>query len=75
MTAMTSTTTASQLWFTAPFKVEVREVSLDAPGPGELLVRSLYSAVSAGTELLLYRGQLPVSMSLDSTLESLQQSS
>ncbi len=72
---MTGTTTASQLWFTAPFQVEVREVSLNAPGPGEVLVKSLYSAVSAGTELLLYRGQLPESMSLDSTLESLQQSS
>ncbi|MEX1056776.1 MAG: dehydrogenase, partial [Natronospirillum sp.] len=64
MTAMTNTTTASQLWFTAPFQVEVRAVTLNAPGPGEVLVRSLYSAVSAGTELLLYRGQLPESMSL-----------
>lgn len=75
MTEMTGTTTASQLWFTAPFKVEAREATLNAPGPGEVLVRSLYSAVSAGTELLLYRGQLPESMSLDSTLESLQHSS
>lgn len=67
--------TAAQLWFTAPFQVEVRHVPLTAPGPGEVQVRTLYSAVSAGTELLLYRGQLPGSMALDSTLESLQQSS
>lgn len=70
---MTDTTnTASQLWFTAPFEVQVRTESLPAPGPGEVRVRSLYSAVSAGTELLLYRGQLPQDMALDSTLDALQ---
>ncbi|WP_341937610.1 zinc-dependent alcohol dehydrogenase [Marinimicrobium sp. C2-29] len=75
MTETTSPETASQLWFTAPFEVEVREVPLAVPGPGEVRVRSLYSAVSAGTELLLYRGQLPNDMALDTTLESLQESS
>jgi len=67
--------TASQLWFTAPLTVEVRDVQLPPPGPGEVRVRSLYSAVSAGTELLLYRGQLPRDMALDSSLDSLQESS
>ncbi|WP_037340998.1 zinc-dependent alcohol dehydrogenase [Saccharospirillum impatiens] len=66
---------ASQLWFTAPFQVEIRSAPLPTPGPGDVRVRSLYSAVSTGTELLLYRGQLPQSMALDSTLESLQTSS
>lgn len=75
MTHTPATPTAAQLWFTAPFKVEVRQVPLAAPGPGQVQVRTLYSAVSAGTELLLYRGQLPGSMPLDSTLESLQHSS
>ncbi|MFT7288636.1 MAG: 2-desacetyl-2-hydroxyethyl bacteriochlorophyllide A dehydrogenase [Halieaceae bacterium] len=75
MTEASGTSTASQLWFTAPFQVEVRNVPLKALGPGEVRVRTLYSAVSAGTELLLYRGQLPGEMSLDSTLESLQQPS
>lgn len=75
MTDTKGSHTASQLWFTAPFEVEVREVPLAAPGPGEVRVRSLYSAVSAGTELLLYRGQLPNDMALDTTLESLQAAS
>ncbi|WP_024461054.1 zinc-binding alcohol dehydrogenase [Marinimicrobium sp. LS-A18] len=66
---------ASQLWFTAPFQVEVRKQALAVPSPGTVLVRTHYSAVSAGTELLLYRGQLPGDMALDSTLESLQPSS
>ncbi|TVP59666.1 MAG: oxidoreductase, partial [Halomonadaceae bacterium] len=70
-----STTTAAQLWFTAPFEVEVRHAPLPEPGPDEVLVNTLYSAISAGTELLLYRGHLPQAMALDSTLDSLQQSS
>jgi 2-desacetyl-2-hydroxyethyl bacteriochlorophyllide A dehydrogenase len=68
------TTVASQLWFTAPFSVEVREKTLPAPASGQVLVRTRYSAVSTGTELLAYRGQLPRSMALDSTLDSFQQS-
>lgn len=75
MTDTSKTGTASQLWFTAPFQLEVRQVPLKAPGPGEVQVRTHYSAVSAGTELLLYRGQLPESMPLDATLEALQHSS
>lgn len=67
-------TTATQLWFTAPFEVEVREVPMTTPGPGDVRVRTLYSAVSPGTELLVYRGQLPEQLALDSTLESLQAS-
>ena len=63
---------AAQLWFTAPHCVEVREVTLPAPAPGQVLVKSVCSAVSAGTELLAFRGQLPRSIGLDSTLAALQ---
>ncbi len=70
--ARQGTITASQLWFTAPFQVEVRNVPLAPPAADEVQVRALYSAVSPGSELLLYRGQLPDSMALDSSLESLQ---
>ncbi|PTY38245.1 oxidoreductase [Saccharospirillum sp. MSK14-1] len=69
---MTNTTTTDQLWFTAPFQVEVRSVPLAPPAADELQVRTLCSAVSPGTELLLYRNQLPDSMALDSTLDALQ---
>ena len=47
---------ASQLWFTGVEQVEIREQQLASPGPGEMLVRTLCSAISAGTELLAYRG-------------------
>src|SRR5690606_34880479 len=62
---------AQQLWFTAPRQVELREQKLQA-GRDQLLVRSLCSAVSAGTEMLVYRGQVPPDMALDSSLSSLE---
>jgi len=63
---------AAQLWFTAPLQVEVREVVLPPPGPGQLRVRTRLSAVSAGTEMLVYRGQIPEDMALDASLAALQ---
>jgi 2-desacetyl-2-hydroxyethyl bacteriochlorophyllide A dehydrogenase len=44
----------------------------DEPAPaGKLLVRTLTSAISAGTELLAFRGQIPPGTALDETLGSL----
>ncbi len=60
-----------QLWFTDPFKVDLRETELQPPGPDQVLVRSLYSSISAGTEMLVYRGQVPESMELDASLSAL----
>jgi len=62
---------AQQLWFTEPLKVEVREQELPAPTPDQVLVRSLYSGISAGTEMLVYRGQVPENLALDANLSTL----
>jgi NADPH:quinone reductase-like Zn-dependent oxidoreductase len=62
-----------QLWFTSPYTVEIRQQQLPALKPDEVLVRTLYSAISAGTEMLVYQGQLPAGMQLDSGLASLKQ--
>jgi len=64
---------ASQLWFTGAQQVEIREQLLPAPGAGEVLVETLCSAISAGTELLVYRGQIPEDMLLDASLKGMQQ--
>ncbi|WP_374228190.1 zinc-binding alcohol dehydrogenase [Streptacidiphilus sp. ASG 303] len=40
---------------------EIRSAVLPATGPGEVLVRSLYSGVSRGTESLVLRGGVPES--------------
>jgi len=45
--------------FTAPRQVELREESLPALGADDVLVETVCSAISAGTEMLVYRGQFP----------------
>ena len=47
------------LYFTAPRRVEVREETLPAPGVDEVLVETTCSAISAGTEMLVYQGRFP----------------
>jgi alcohol dehydrogenase len=60
------------LYFVAPRSVEVRREEVKAPGDGEVLVATEASAISAGTELLLYRGQLDPETVVDERLPSLQ---
>ncbi len=64
-------TTSDRLYFEAPYTVAVRRENLPVPGLNEVRVNTHMSAVSAGTELLFYRGQAPAEMALDSTLASL----
>lgn len=66
---------ARQLWFTGSKNVEIRESTLTEPGDGDLLVQTLYSSISAGTEMLVYRGQLPGELALDTALTSLTRQS
>jgi len=47
------------LFFTAPKKVEIRESTLPVLKKDEVLVETICSAISAGTEMLVYRGQFP----------------
>ena len=47
------------LFFTAPGKVELREEVLPVLTANEVLVETACSAISAGTEMLVYRGQFP----------------
>ena len=59
------------LYFVAPATVEVRDAPLPLGQPGQVLVETLYSAISAGTELLVYRGQAPATMPADVSLPAL----
>jgi 2-desacetyl-2-hydroxyethyl bacteriochlorophyllide A dehydrogenase len=47
------------VYFTAPGRVELRSEPLPDPRPGQVCVASVLSAISAGTEMLVYRGQFP----------------
>ncbi|MFF8970779.1 zinc-binding alcohol dehydrogenase [Streptomyces sp. NPDC014995] len=53
--------TARAFWTGSPGHGEIRDVDLPDPADGEVVVRSLYSGVSRGTETLVFRGQVPVS--------------
>jgi 2-desacetyl-2-hydroxyethyl bacteriochlorophyllide A dehydrogenase len=57
--------------FTAPRRVDVVEIALPPPAPGEVLVRTAYSGISAGTELLAYRGELDPEWLLDESIGAL----
>lgn len=60
-----------RLLFMAPRTVELADVDVPEPRPGELLVRTLLSGISAGTELLCYRGLLDPDLPLDERIGSL----
>ncbi|MFD9460177.1 dehydrogenase [Streptomyces sp. NPDC060027] len=51
--------TARAFWLASPGHGEIRDVALSAPAEGEVLVRTLYSGVSRGTETLVFRGGVP----------------
>ncbi len=47
------------VYFTAPGRIEVREEQIPEPDSGQVLVEAELSGISAGTEMLVYRGQFP----------------
>jgi 2-desacetyl-2-hydroxyethyl bacteriochlorophyllide A dehydrogenase len=58
--------------FLAPRRVAVVPIKLPQPVPdGQLLIRTRYSGISAGTELLAYRGELAPSLAMDEALAAL----
>jgi 2-desacetyl-2-hydroxyethyl bacteriochlorophyllide A dehydrogenase len=62
---------ARVLYFQAPGRIEIREEDVPEPGRGEVRIQTDFSAISAGTELLLYRGQVEAGTVLDEALPSL----
>jgi 2-desacetyl-2-hydroxyethyl bacteriochlorophyllide A dehydrogenase len=59
------------LYFTAPYRVAVQEESIAPPAVGQVMVQTLVSAISPGTELLFYRGQAPADLPVDETITAL----
>jgi 2-desacetyl-2-hydroxyethyl bacteriochlorophyllide A dehydrogenase len=62
---MPNTITARAAWIVAPGQVELRAEQVAPPGPGQLRVAAIASAISHGTELLVYTGQVDPTLSLD----------
>lgn len=59
------------LYFLAPGQVEVREEICPPPGSHQVQVKTLASAISPGTEGLLYRGLFPEELALDASIGAL----
>ncbi|MEW5940363.1 MAG: oxidoreductase, partial [Chloroflexota bacterium] len=60
------------LYFDAPRQAELREESLPALGADEVLVETLCSAISAGTEMLVYQGRFPRDVETDAAISGLR---
>jgi 2-desacetyl-2-hydroxyethyl bacteriochlorophyllide A dehydrogenase len=59
------TVTAASVWFPRAREVELREETVRGTGAGEIRVRAIASGLSHGTEMLVFRGEVPVGLALD----------
>lgn len=50
---------AQALWYVAPGKAELRPATIGDLGANGLLIRTLYSGLSRGTERLIFEGKVP----------------
>lgn len=50
---------ARAFWIPSPGEGEIRPVDLPEPGPSDVVVRTLCSGVSRGTETLVFQGRVP----------------
>jgi len=57
--------------FSNPYQVKVVEEPFPEPARDQALVRTIVSAISPGTELLVYRGQWPENAPVDTTIQAL----
>ena len=51
--------TARAFWTVAPGRGELRPETLAAPGAGDVVVETLYSGISRGTESTVFHGRVP----------------
>ena len=58
---MASDQTGEALWYVGPGRAEIRSETVPAPGPDQVRVRTLFGALSRGTERLVFAGRVPES--------------
>ena len=63
---------ANALFHVAERRVECREVDLAGPAEGEVLIESRCSAISPGTEAMIFGGAFPKNTALDASIESMK---
>ena len=62
--------TRKSLYFSGDGTIDVRDESLPDPKPHEVVVETLFSGISAGTESLIFHGNVPRDMSVDPSLKA-----
>ena len=55
----------ASVWFACPHQVELRDEALPPVGPRDVRIEAVASAISHGTEMLVFRGQVPGGLELD----------
>ncbi|BBA35820.1 alcohol dehydrogenase zinc-binding domain protein [Methylocaldum marinum] len=60
------------VYHVAPQSVAIQEIDLPAPRAGELLIKALCSAISPGTESLIFRGGVPANLPKDTRIGGLE---
>jgi len=68
---MDETIKRQSLYFTSKRTVSVKEETLPKMNADQVLVQTIISAISAGTELLIYRGEAPTQLPTDETIRAL----
>ncbi|MEO7841655.1 MAG: zinc-binding dehydrogenase [Anaerolineales bacterium] len=63
---------AQTLFFIAPRQIEIRTTNLPELKADEVLVQAICSAISAGTEMLIYQGRFPRTLETDSVISGLR---
>lgn len=63
--------TRKAVYFLAPCQVALQEEELPPLGAGQARVKTQLSAISSGTELLVYRGLFPENLEIDSNISAL----
>ncbi|HWP43885.1 MAG TPA: zinc-binding alcohol dehydrogenase [Blastocatellia bacterium] len=66
------TDAARSVWLVGPRQVEIRDSVVRPPAEDEVRVRALCSAISQGTEMLVYRGEAPRTLPLDLTIPTIE---
>ena len=62
----------NSLFFTKPRTVEIKKERISSPQKNEVLVKTLYSSISAGTEMLFYNNLMQRGALVDTNIESLK---
>ncbi|MCL5026767.1 MAG: zinc-binding alcohol dehydrogenase [Chloroflexi bacterium] len=69
---MTAARNGLALYFVGPGQVALRDEPVPEPGANQVLVKTILSAISTGTELLIYRGLAPAGLAADETITALR---